>query len=122
MGQPTSTKPQERRTETRRELIGVLPGEMVGDSGRTFDVMTVDVTSNGMGLLMEPGPYIGEEIRLQISKDRFLLFEVRWVRQDNSLGGLGESFKELRRCGLLYLGQDNLIDVLSEFDNLQVGE
>jgi hypothetical protein len=112
----------ERRRQPRRELLGALPGDIVGDDDQVYEVIPVDVSQQGLGLLLEPEPKVGERLELKISSSQRLTFEVKWIKKEQQLNSLVGSLDALCRCGLKYLGDGDLTVILAGFDNLQVGD
>lgn len=116
--------PRERRQFVRYALTGELPGRLTNAAGMSFNVVTVDVSRRGMGLLLDPAPEENEKLVLTLEGPRGgnILFEVRWSavhHEFDSLPGLSS----MRRCGLMVVDRKiDLVTVLAKYDCVQIEE
>lgn len=116
--------PRERRQFVRYALTGELPGRLTNEAGTVFNVVTVDVSRHGLGLLLDPAPDEDEKLVLTLEGPRGgnVLLEVRWStiqHEFDSLPGL----QSMRRCGLLVLDRKiDLVTVLAKYDCVQIEE
>jgi hypothetical protein len=73
---------KERRIVNRRRLTGLLPGRMVNaETGKDMAVKPVDISPNGLGIIIDSELEPGMEIHLKI-KDRDIKFQVAWGQPD----------------------------------------
>jgi hypothetical protein len=111
----------ERRTQTRFELTGTLPGKLTNQAGDVYEAICVDVSKNGLGLLVDPIPKSGEKLFLETPNLK-LAFDIRWVSRQTLLSELVDELAATCRVGLLIDGDTDLVEFLSAFDDIQVGE
>lgn len=115
--------PRERRQFIRYALTGELPGRLTNQSGVVFNVVTVDVSRRGLGLLLDPAPEVGETLILTLEgRGGLIPLEVRWSavhHEFDSLPGL----QSMRRCGLQAMDRKiDLVTVLAKYDYVQIEE
>lgn len=115
--------PRERRQFIRYALTGELPGQLTNEAGVVFNVVTVDVSRRGLGLLLDPAPEVEERLTLTLEgRGGTVALEVRWTaihHEFDSLPGL----QSMRRCGLYVLDRKaDLVTVLAKYDGMQIEE
>ncbi|MGE0173106.1 MAG: hypothetical protein AB7T49_09985 [Oligoflexales bacterium] len=121
MAKKKVTVEHERRTQTRFELTGSLPGNLTSDSGDVYEAICVDVSKHGLGLLLDPIPKAGGKLYLDTPSGK-LTFEIRWVSRQTQLGALLDELSSTCRVGLLVAGDTDLVQFLATFDDIQVGD
>ncbi len=99
---------KERRTMNRRQLTGLLPGRMINiETGKDMAVKPIDISPNGLGIIIDLELKPGQEIHLSI-KEGHIAFKVAWGQPDF---GKSDRF----RYGLVTINPDD--DVEKEFLN-----
>lgn len=89
-----------RREQSRYALTGLLAGHWQAADGGELDVLPVDVSSFGFGLLMNPGPKVGDLVHWQIpGMAEALVFQVAWCLASQASHDFSEIIN-MRRCGL----------------------
>lgn len=121
-----NAKTQERRRHVRYALTGTIPGHVQGSNGVRYEVVTVDVSVRGIGLLLEPTPAVQDRLNISFDNDQggeVLSFEVRWLSENHELTNV-PGLEQMRRCGLSLLDHhvDDLVDFLATIDCLQIEE
>ncbi|MBF0440822.1 MAG: PilZ domain-containing protein [Oligoflexales bacterium] len=115
----------ERRLYNRFALRGTLPGDLRDKNGNRLDIVTVDVSSNGMGLLIDPAPKIGDMLSLSMTKDGQpidLIFKVEWIQPAAGLVDI-PGVEDAKRCGVLLKNDGiNLLELLSGFNSVHIEE
>jgi len=122
----TAEGPSERRKHVRFALSGELPGNLTNASGQDFAVLPVDVSMVGLGVLLDPGPSLGERLSLTIRQgdhEQELVFVVKWTAAESFICEL-PGLDQLRHCGLeLEAPTDfNLVHFLSSFAGVSIEE
>jgi hypothetical protein len=75
---------KERRLTQRRRLTGLLPGRLINvGTGQDLAVKPVDVSRNGLGIIVSQELELETEVRLQI-QDRHVSMKVAWGQPDFS--------------------------------------
>jgi hypothetical protein len=105
----------DKRSEVRYGLNGIVPAVIQGLDGRDLDVVMLDVSRGGLGILAHGfAQRTGELVTLCIEGQPGIPLVVRWMRRSR-LGehaGLG-----LTRVGLAVEAEkENLLDRLKPFD------
>lgn len=73
---------KERRITIRRRLTGLLPGRLVmADTYKDIACRPVDVSRNGMGIVLSEEIEPGTEVKLLL-KDQPVAMHVAWVQRD----------------------------------------
>jgi hypothetical protein len=105
----------EKRSEVRYGLNGLVPAVIQGVDGRDLDVVMLDVSRGGLGILVNGTVQrVGDSLNLCIDDQDGIALVVRWTR-GSRLGaheGLG-----LTRVGLAVQDQsENLLERLKPFN------
>ena len=125
-----TTKPRiwtERRRYVRFALSGELPGIITNAGGVVFEVLPVDVSQCGLGLLLDPGPKIGDELILRINGEsdtpQEFLFVVKWTAKEATIAEL-PGLAALKHCGLAMVAPKdiNLVEFLASFGGVNIEE
>lgn len=117
----------ERRRFLRFALSGELPGVIVTGNDDAFDVLPVDVSEFGLGLLLNPGPKLGDTLFLRINPDGInpmeFVFTVRWTSKESSIAEL-PGLSDLKHCGLELVApiDINLVEFLASFGGVSIEE
>ncbi len=117
---------KERRTQMRLGLYGELPARFLfKEDRREVAVSPVDVTSHGLGLLVNPAPEVGQDLVVEFEKDLFPSITLRCCH--NQPPGISiPGMENLRRCGFVVVTEDesslNLIQIFGTFDTIVMGE
>lgn len=114
----------EKRQHVRYALTGEIPGALTSERGETFEVVSVDVSLHGLGLLLEPAPEVGETLTLAFrgAEALVLRFEVRWCTTNHSFDDIA-GLRDMRRCGLRLLTRGvNLLDLFAKLDGVTIEE
>jgi len=90
--------PKERRLGNRKKLTGLLPGRLQTSDGRDVNCKPVDISPNGIGLVLNIEFDAGDHFNL-VMKDKTIELEVAWVQPD-----FGK--QDLFRYGLATIDQD----------------
>jgi hypothetical protein len=105
----------DKRSEVRYSLNGLVPAVIQGIDGRDLDVVMLDVSRGGLGILANGfTPRVGESVNLCIDGQDQITLIVRWMRHSRvgEDAGLG-----LTRVGLaLAEPGENLVERLRVFD------
>lgn len=116
--------PRERRQFLRYALTGDLPGRLTNAAGVVFNVVTVDVSRRGLGLLLDPAPQEDEMLTLTLEgqRGRSIVMEVRWSEQHHEFDSL-PGLQSMRRCGLMAQERKiDLVTILAKYDCVQIEE
>jgi hypothetical protein len=99
---------REKRFSKRLELTGLLPGRLImKETNTNLSAKPVDVSENGLGIVINFQVRIGAQMTLQRGDEIFDL-EVSWVQPD-----FGKN--DLYRCGLICKTPGaNLIEVFRD--------
>ncbi|SMF36487.1 PilZ domain-containing protein [Pseudobacteriovorax antillogorgiicola] len=113
------------RREDRYAAYGNFPGKFSNKQGSPFSVMPIDISSRGIGLLIDPAPSVGEILSFSFvaSEDMGPLhFRVIHVGR-NSIRPVN-SLEKMRRCGLEMLPEHSvdLISLMASQDDFMVQE
>lgn len=110
----------ERRKAKRFALTGAIPGVF---KGQNIHVVPVDVSINGLGLLMDPAPepFTTLELQLEAPLNLTLRFQLRWCLPREEFASIS-GLDELKRCGLILLDDYDLVAVFSNYECLQIEE
>jgi hypothetical protein len=105
----------DKRSDVRYGLNGLVPAIIQSFDGRDLDVVMLDVSRGGLGILAHGFTQkVGDSVNFCIDDQAPLVLVVRWMRSSR-LGehdGLG-----LTRVGLALLGPgENLVERLRVFD------
>jgi len=119
----------DRRADPRYSISGSLPGELKSDDGHEYNVMPVDISRRGMGILIEPAPKPGAVISLEVLEDepgkdnQILHFTIRHVL-DNSMRSVS-GLVDMKRCGIEIVDPDRSLDLIhffAQYDTLIIQE
>lgn len=73
---------KERRLTQRQRLTGLLPGRLVRKSdGTDLACKPIDVSRNGLGILLDKELTPGEEVTLMV-RDNPIVLQVAWIQPD----------------------------------------
>ena len=118
---------QERRQEVRYSLFGELPVRLFHEAtGAELPFTPVDISRQGLGLLLTPSPAQGEVLRLEFIAGqrpplRLICRHVYLVTEKPVSG-----FESMRRCGfeLLREREDecDLVALFASFDSVIIGD
>ena len=99
----------DRRSAVRYGISSILPGILGTLDGKTLDLIFIDVSQHGFGVLM-PNHYlsIGQRMLLCLEQGPRLVCVVRWSKQMNL--GMSLSLREITRVGLAL--EDPMVDLL----------
>ncbi len=105
----------DKRSDVRYSLNGLVPAALQGFDGHDLDVVLIDVSRGGLGILVSGfTPKSGDVVKLCIEGQDEIPLVVRWMRSSR-LGehaGLG-----LSRVGLAVQSTgENLVERLKPFD------
>lgn len=105
----------DQRSQPRYHLSGPLPGIWLSQDGQPLEILPVDVSKIGLGLLIDPAPRAGDIIIWQTQHpNESFEFKVIWTitPREASLPNM----ESLRRCGLvLQTPRGDLLEVCSNF-------
>ncbi|MDQ3232050.1 MAG: PilZ domain-containing protein [Pseudobdellovibrionaceae bacterium] len=105
----------EKRGEVRYSLNGLVPATVQGLDGEDMDVVMLDVSRGGLGILVSGFPNrVGDILQLCIEGQDAIALIVRWMRRSR----LGEnmSLPGLTRVGLaVQASENNLLQRLESF-------
>ncbi len=74
---------KERRSEERKTLTGLMPGRLfLISSDRTLSARPLDVSAQGLGILMSENVPDGTEIGLAVEKRQIVKMRVAWSKED----------------------------------------
>lgn len=124
MTQSSAEKAAEKRRHVRYALTGEIPGVLTNERGEALEVVAVDISQRGIGVLLVPGPERREVLTLTLRGPETLVlrFEVRWTTTEHDLEEIAE-LKEMRRCGLRLLTSGlDLLEVFSALDGMTIEE
>jgi len=96
---------KERRIKDRKLLTGVLPGKLIVQlDGQTSEVIgkPVDVSRNGLGLIISQQLDPGTEVTLQM-QDHNVAFQIAWGQRD-----FGK--QDMFRYGLVTLNPEDNVE------------
>ena len=116
---------REKRSHIRYPLSGHLPGTMVNSKGEVLESLIVDISAKGLGLLLDPGPQMGDILSLQFNTDHVqeVKFEVKWSLHSDKTQQL-PGLHDMCRCGLLILDDSDdsldLIEIMNRFDGIDI--
>jgi len=97
---------KEKRFGVREQLTGLMPGKLsVPKSNKQLTAKPVDVSPNGLGLILDAKLTVGSHLHLSIG-NRIIELEVVWVQSDFSK-------RDLFRYGLTC--KDSSVDLAQEF-------
>jgi hypothetical protein len=112
---------QSRRVHDRFTLLGSLPGAFK-IAEQILEVLPVDVSEGGLGLLIDPSPSPGEMVEWCNPPTDNIKLEVIWSIKAEASQAFSE-FDKMRRCGLILEDKTiNLVDICKEQDGLQIVE
>lgn len=120
--------PREKRQFTRYEVTGYIPCTINDQHGQKMDAMFIDVSSKGMGMLMEPGPRPGDFLWITFDDDvrTRLRFRVQWVAANLDIQKI-EHLHDMERIGIALMDEAapadwDLVNYLKQFDTLEISE
>lgn len=113
---------RERRVETRLSILGCCPLRLQQDD-QELDAIFLDVSSKGIGLLVEPSLKVDQSISVFIQDQFKWLASVRWVKRPPGLHAKG--VPEFHRAGLFLVGKPDssnksFIETLRAFHCLDI--
>ena len=115
----------EVKKEKRQFIRYAIEGHVDGDwfnNDHPLDVMVVDVSSNGIGILAHPSPSAGDKVTLNFHKNtvKSVAFTVRWCRHDISPDDV-PGLEDMKRCGLEIESQDlDLVELLKNHEEIHI--
>jgi len=113
---PDLDRISDKRGEVRYGLSGLVPATVKGPDGRDMDVVLLDVSRGGLGILINGfANRVGDILNLCIEGEVEIHLVVRWLRRSR----LGENvgLQGLTRVGLAVASSDdNLLQRLQPFD------
>ena len=125
IGQSALSSPIERRIHKRLPISGRIPAVLLDERGISHSFIGVDISNQGMGLVLNYSPELGSTLRLQLESpvtfgvgvaSSELVFVVKWA-VDKTEG------HKLRRVGLRSeVEQHDLIEVFKRFDSVLIEE
>jgi c-di-GMP-binding flagellar brake protein YcgR len=117
-----SPQDSSRREHSRFSLMGSLPGTFKTTDQTPLEVLPVDVSASGLGLLIDPAPKPGDQIEWQSPNSGKMKLKLIWSIEAE----VGTSFDELskmRRCGLVLEDSNlDLIEICKNQNGLQIIE
>lgn len=114
--------PKSRRNHSRYALMGQLPGTFRSEDNLIHEVVPIDISTIGLGLLMDPAPNPGAKIRWETPNDSSIIFRLVWTNLAEAATSFGE-LSHMRRCGLLAEDQNkDLIAICREYGGVQIIE
>ena len=105
---------QERRMEVRYSLNGLVPLKLMIDD-KILDAIFLDVSSRGLGLIVEPSLKVDQTVNLKVSGSLTIPVSVRWIKKPIGLTAPGVPI--FHRAGVCLInepnrGQVNILEVL----------
>ncbi len=120
--------PREKRQFTRYEVTGYIPCTISDQHGNIMEAMFIDVSSKGMGMLIEPGPRPGDFVWITFDDEAqtCLRFRVQWVAANPDIQKI-DQLQDMERIGIALMdetaGADwDLVDFLKQYDTLEISE
>ena len=96
---------KEKRFSPRKKLTGLMPGKLsVSDSDQPLSCRPVDVSRNGLGIIMDAQLKVSTELRLDAG-DKSIILKVAWSQPD-----FGR--RDLFRYGLVCLDSNEDLESL----------
>ena len=122
------TQKSERRQQVRLSLYGELPVRFLDAQHlNELSVAPVDITPQGLGLLVNPAPQPGESLIMQFLDDSHPQILLRCCHsQVHQTGFIIPGMEALRRCGFVVVLKEaeaiNLVQIFSRTDSVFIGE
>jgi hypothetical protein len=106
----------DQRMDVRYGLSGLVPASLRGADHRDLDVVLLDVSRGGLGLLASGFPHhVGDVLMLCIEGQASIPLVVRWTRRSRLGDRVG--LPGMTRVGLaVQWAQENLLSRLEPFD------
>jgi len=118
---------QDRRRHVRYTITGRLPGVLSDAEGSAFEVLPVDISLRGLGILIDPGPVSGATLTLTInhlnSGINHLVFTVKWTAMDSTMIEI-PGLDQMLHCGLELVDPTtiDLVEFLGDFAEMAIEE
>jgi hypothetical protein len=111
----------DKRQSQRFGLLGYFPGSFCDENEKvTYQVHPIDISANGLGVLIQPTPSSGQII---IYSDETLDITLRLIAKHNSSSrSPSPNEEDLARCGLICDNEENLLTLLSRCNSLMIQE
>jgi hypothetical protein len=122
------TQKTERRHQVRLSLYGELPVRFLdAEHLNEIFVTPVDITPQGLGLLVSPAPQPGESMIMQFLDESHPQILLRCCHsQAHQTGFVIPGMEALRRCGFVVVLKEaediNLVQIFSGNDSVFIGE
>ena len=105
-----------RRHQFRFALTGQFADHWTTRENQVIDILPLDVSSRGFGLLLNPAPAVGSQIiwhcpQLKEAIENPLVFAIVWSASPTVSHDFSE-MTNMRRCGLLLVSDDQTIDLV----------
>jgi hypothetical protein len=108
----------DKRIFTRYGLRGNIPGT-IRSGGKSVEILVVDLSQEGLGLMLDPAPKVGDVINLEIDQPRTIIvpLTVIWSRDADNVPGLNT----MKRCGLKCNDASlDLVEIFSKLKDIQI--
>ena len=112
---------EEKRQFIRYAIEGHVDGDWFNDD-HPLEVMVVDVSSKGLGILAQPSPRAGDKVTLNLEDNNLksVAFIVKWCRHDISPDDV-PGLEDMKRCGLELESQDlDLVELLKTHEGIHI--
>ncbi|SMF76631.1 PilZ domain-containing protein [Pseudobacteriovorax antillogorgiicola] len=80
---------QERRTEVRYSLNGLVPLRLELEKGQVLDAIFLDASTRGLGMIVEPSLKVDQQVLLKVGGGIQLKMSVRWIKKPMGLTAPG---------------------------------
>ena len=113
----------ERRRHIRFALTGDPEAKILDANGSEIDTIFLDVSVEGIGVLLDPAPKVGENLTLEFSGDEdSVCLQVMWINKNVNMKELS-GVDGICRCGL-WTNERNrdLVDVFSNINGVEIEE
>jgi hypothetical protein len=109
-----------KRSALRYALRGNISGTFRNARGEAMEILLIDISKRGMGLLVSSGPAAGEQISLELfgADKQKLSFQVKWSanKETEELPGIN-----MRRCGLQVMEDGvDLVEIVGKMREIQI--
>ena len=113
----------ERRRHIRFALTGDPEAKIVDEDGNQLETIFLDVSVEGLGVLVDPAPKVGSNLSLDIpGSDEKISLQVMWISESESMKQL-KGIDKICRCGL-WTNERNLdlVNVFSKINGVEIEE
>lgn len=109
------------RSHTRYALRGNIPGTVRTAKGKDLEILPIDISQEGMGLMIDPGPKEGQIIKLSLTPSHIEIeLKVIWSRdagETENIPGMGA----MKRCGLQKTDDSqDLLEIFAKIRDVQI--